>query len=158
MKAVDMMSMARVSSIYRRNEAPTRQVVQAVPTRKQGNVELSTTRSATQAASVVIVILAAATSTFSSQPMAGAPLAATEAQSAPRTLHLENLSLGEFVERYLALRDDLAYRALTGDLPAEEAAHLQALNAALSQLLPRPSPPPVDVVNAMAEVRRLLGA
>jgi hypothetical protein len=158
-KAVDMGSMTRVAAIYARNDVPTRGTPTILP-EKSGKVVLSATRSATQAAAV-IVILAVIAGTLSSRPLVsqGATIKGQSHGPATESLPtLDEVTLDEFVESYLPLRDDLALRSLEGELNEAEIVRLRELNARLRQLLPSPSPPPADVVNAIAEVRRLLGA
>jgi hypothetical protein len=71
---------------------------------------------------------------------------------------LDELTLDEFVEKYLDRRDELAFRALRGEmLTPSEAIVLQMLNSALERLLPKSEPLPAHVNDAIMEVHRLLG-
>lgn len=66
------------------------------------------------------------------------------------------MSLEEFSARFVELRDDLAYRNMSGEaLTAHERALLDSLNQVLDAVLPAPLPLPGDVRDAMAEVARL---
>lgn len=66
------------------------------------------------------------------------------------------VSLDEFVERYLDTRDRLAYRRIRGEvLSPREASLLTVLNHMVDKLLPRPTALPSDVKATVEEVLRL---
>lgn len=68
------------------------------------------------------------------------------------------MTLEEFCDKHLSRHDALAFRALDGDaLSPEESEELARLSDVLCKLLPPSTPLPADVIEAMAEVRRLLG-
>ena len=65
------------------------------------------------------------------------------------------LTLEEFAESYLDIRDELAYRRLAGEvLSPRESVILAALNDLLERLLPAPAPLPKHVTQLVDEVLR----
>lgn len=71
---------------------------------------------------------------------------------------LGDMTLEEFADKHLTRRDELAFRALSGEVmsPREEM-ELKSLNDTLKRLLPRSAPMPPEVGDAIAEVHRLVG-
>ncbi len=93
------------------------------------------------------------------QRLGGTPVVADASEVLSEDLRDSNmLTLSEFSQRYMDLRDELALRKLRGEaLTSREQSALQVLNKRLEELLPVPPRLPADVREVMAELRRLRG-
>jgi hypothetical protein len=68
------------------------------------------------------------------------------------------MTLDRFAAKYGCEHHDLTFRALHGEALTEpEVTRLRVLDAVLDQLLPKPEPMPADVLEAVVEVKRLVG-
>ena len=69
------------------------------------------------------------------------------------------ITFEQFCDEWLERRDTLALRSLRGEeLSLEEQSLLKELNVALDGFLPRPTPLPKEVKEAMEEIKRLYNA